>query len=391
MAPRWPTTDSFDAWLRCTADWALQPRAGEARQYAHFVLDRYAREGDAKATKALIKKLVAAPPRDSLARLGDARAIASAHLDLDDEVSAMRAFDPVVATAKREKRRTTAALLAKSPDTFRAEHALIPPEARARLSPHRHAMSTYVAAGRLQRLGRPAQALALVHEAAGIARKAGWGEAVASFLLELGDKKAARALWDSLDARERDEAGVETLLMFGRKADVLTKVKAQALDAMTRLVPSEWNLHVVMSDLARAFDALRLLGRKKDATTLLDVTLQRMNTGSFDSRSFASFGAYLSLARMVARDRGWPPALVLLEHALTIAGTPQQQALRQVMELALELEQTDHALVWSQTLGAADHAKVHFARKEWSAMRKALKNITAPAEAAKLAWSLVRA
>jgi hypothetical protein len=68
---------------------------------------------------------------------------------------------------------------------------------------------------------------------------------------------------------------------------------------------------------------LRLLGRKKDATTLLDVTLQRMNTGSFDSRSFASFGAYLSLARMVARDRGWPPALVLLERALTIAGTPQ--------------------------------------------------------------------
>ena len=85
MAPRWPTTDSFDAWLRCTADWALQPRAGEARQYAHFVLDRYAREGEAKATKALIKKLEAAPPRDSLARLGDARAIASAHLDLDDD------------------------------------------------------------------------------------------------------------------------------------------------------------------------------------------------------------------------------------------------------------------------------------------------------------------
>lgn len=390
MAPRWPDTDSFDAWLRCTADWALQPQAGEARQYAHFVLDRFARAGNAKATKALIKKLEAAPPRDSVARLGDAKAIASAYLELDDEASAMRAFDPVVANAKREKRKTDAAFFAKSRDEFRAEHALIPPEARAKCSPHQHAMSTYVAAHRMRRLGKRAQALAFVHEAAGIAKKGGWGESVAMLLLEFGDKKAARALWNSLDARERAEASVKTLLVFGPKADALAKVKAKALDAMSRLVPSEWNVHFVMTELEQAFVDLRLLGRKKDATVLLDVTLERIHTGNYDSRGFASFGAYLSLARMVGRDRGWPPALALLERSLTIEGTQAQQALRHLMEVALEFEHTDQALVWSQTLGAADQAKVHFARKDWGAMRKALKNITRPADAAKLAWSLVR-
>lgn len=118
-----------------------------------------------------------------------------------------------------------------------------------------------------------------------------------------------------------------------------------------------------------------------------------MDTGNYDSRTFASFGAYLSLARMVGRDRGWPQALALFEPALTIEieDTPPQQALRQLIKkVALELEQTDQALVWSQTLGAADQAEVHFARKDWGAMREALKNITRPAEAAKVAWSLTR-
>lgn len=390
MAPRWPSTDSSDAWLRCTADWALQPRAGEARHYAHFVLEQFARSGNARATKALIKKLEAAPPRDSVARLSDARAIASAYLELDDEASAMRAFDPVVSNAKREKRKTDAAFFAESREEFRAEQALISPEARAKRSPHQHAMSTFVAADRMRRLGKRAQALTLAHEAAGIARKAGWGESVALLLLEFGDKKAARALWYSLAARERDAAGVKTLLVFGPKAGVVARVKKQALEAMSQLVPSEWNLHSVMSDIKTAFDALRLLGKNKEATILLDVTLERMNTGHYDSRGFASFGAYVSLARMVGRDRGWPHAVALLERARTIAGTPRQQALRQLMEVALEFEQTDQALVWAQTLGAADQARVHFARKDWGAMRKALKTITRPADAAKLAWSLVR-
>jgi tetratricopeptide (TPR) repeat protein len=352
------------------------------------VLDRFAREGDAKATKALIKRMEAAPPGDSVARLSDARAIASAYLDLGDEAAAMRAFDPVVANAKREKRKSDAAFFAKAPDKFRAENALISAEARAKQSPHDHAMSTYVAADRRLRLGKRAEALALAHEAAGIAAKAGWGESVAMLLLELGDKKAAQALWASLEASERDEASVKTLLVFCPKAQVLATVKASALAAMSKLVPSEWNLHFVMSHIDQAFDALRLLGRKKDATVLLDVTLMRMNTGNYDSRRFASFGAYLSLARMVGRDRGWPQALALLERALTLEGTPRQQALRQLMEVALELEQTDQALVWSQKLGAADQAKVHFARKDWGAMRKALKNVTRPADAAKLAWDL---
>ena len=113
MVPRWPSTDSFDAWLKCTTDWALQPKAGEARHYAHFVLDRFARAGNAKATKALIKKIETAPPRDPVARLSDARAIASAYLELDDEAAAMRAFDPVVASAKREKRKSDANTLVR--------------------------------------------------------------------------------------------------------------------------------------------------------------------------------------------------------------------------------------------------------------------------------------
>jgi hypothetical protein len=392
-APVWPRSGELLEWLLCTAQWGLRA-GGEARDYAHFALRQLEVHGHRKQVDALIRQLQATPPRDDLRLLGDCEAIASTTLALGQEASALAAFEVLLPIAARQKRKSDAAFFRNAVSVFRAEHGLLPATERAALPPREQVMSEHALARAALRRGEARVAKAHALAAATLAKAAGWGPTVVALLLEVKAPKEARALWLTLSKEDREGTNVKTLVALGLSAKALPLVKARAEKALRRLVPEEWNLHLVASDLVDAIDELTLLKKPKLAKALLDASLERFATGQFDSRGFASTGAYVSLARVTFRQRGWAAAEPLLKRALEIKGTPRRQALPDAIDAALDMGRYDEALAWAEGLKSPAReearAEAFFRAERWPELAATLKRLKDPEDAARVAWGFVR-
>ncbi len=396
--PTWPATGSRSAWLTCTADWALllSPDS-EDRWYAHFVLQAYAEAGRAKAVDALVKRLL--PPRSRQARdlvhvAMNARAIAQAYLVLGNEAKARAHLEPLNALAAKQKKKSDAEYLRGEVSKFCRENGLMTADEMAALEPRERVMSEYTLANRAARRGDRAQARRHA-VAAQVARAAGWVDAVFELLVRLGAKREALALYRKASATERRSLDPKAMVAVGLRRQAVAAQKAEVEAAFSEFVPTEWNLHSVMSDLKRAVDELRALKRDDLAKVALDVALDRMATGQFDSRGFASAGAYITLAEMVFAQRGWAAAEPWLTRALGVCG-PRDRPITvpAMVEAATAMNQYDRALEWAAAAPRKTQfklrAKVLYRAGRWRELRQTLATLkrSQAAEAAQLAWAL---
>jgi hypothetical protein len=389
----WPRRGTLLEWLLCAANWGLRA-GGEGRDYAHFALQELATLGQRAQAEALTRRLERSAPRDVVQHVMECTAIAEAHLLLDDEPAAIATFDVLEPRAAKQQRKSDAAFLRGAVAAFRAEHGLLPEAERAALPPPEQVRGEHALARAALRHGKTRLAQGHARAAARVARAAGWGPTVVALLLEVKAPQEARALWLALSKEDRDDTDVETLIALGLRARALPLVKARAEAAMGRLVPSEWNVHLVVANLVTAIDELTRLRHPKLAQTLLTVTLERFATGQFDGRGFSSAGACTSLARVVFRQQGWPAAAPWLDRALAVKGTPRRQTLPDVIEAALEMKRFDDARRWAEELPPAQRAptlaELHFRARQRKELAVALRQVKPPLAAARLSWGFVR-
>jgi hypothetical protein len=162
-----------------------------------------------------------------------------------------------------------------------------------------------------------------------------------------------------------------------------------------QLVPTEWNLHTVTSEFARACTVLVRQGQMALVKRLVEDALDRVNKHPVDfaSRSFASVGAFIDLGKLVYACFGADRALPWFERALRVPGASKFRA--QVVDALIEVGAHDEALVQVARLPKSDQlqatAKVHFAARRWAQLQRTLTRLNSPNEAARLAWGFWRA
>lgn len=388
---KWPRTQDPVAWHVCTAECALAlgPN-GNQRDYAHFALVGLAKLGRRREAISIISRLEATPPRDQLRRVSEIEAIAKAWLALNDEKAAVRAFEPLLALAKKQRKPSDASFLRTAVVRFRAENGLLPASERGQLTPLDQTVGAFRLAHAALRRGALAEARAQASIAAKSARRAGWGREVVELLLNVKQPKVARTFWESLSKADRESTKAPLLLAMG--VDPRAAIKARAEAAMKELVPSEWNVHSVVWELERAFDELRAVGETKQAEALLEVTLERFATGHFDSREFASAAAYLCLSKMVFRSRGWAAAAPLLTRSIEVARRARSAATVDVINALIEMKRFDDASERLATVSLKKRpellAAIAFASKRWGALGIALRKV-AVAERPRVTWRFV--
>lgn len=367
---KWPRSPEPARWYRCIADvaLALDPN-DESRHYAHFTIERFIGLGLRRDALRVIRALEATPPTDVVRLVMDCEAIASAWLDLGEAHRVSSAFARLPAVAARQKRKSDGAYVLSAESKFRTKEGLLSADALAALPSEDFVKAHRNLAWRASRRGQKAEARKHARLVAERQPKVNSVE----LLTATGALADAKRVWKSLKASDRESAELATLLAVG--APAVRIVKARANEALSKLVESEWNLHFVVGSIRKAHDELVRVGQPKQAKALLAETLRRFATGRFDSRGFASAGAYLTLGQMTG-----DAALIAQGHALL-----GERSGHEAVELLLERGEFYDARVKA---GREPKllAKVAFAARDWSGLSESL-NALDPVTQLRVTWA----
>ncbi len=398
--PAWPINGSAAAWVRCTADWALllSPDSRD-RCYAHFALRAHAEAGRRRDVDLLARRLL--PPKSRQARdlatvATNYKVIAEAYLIVGDDVKAGEQLEAMRQLAARQRKDGDAQFLLDLVSEVCTDHGLVTAEQLVALAPDDRVSSELALADRAwkrrDRVGARRHALV----AAKVAGKTGSIWQVFALLLDVGAKRDALAIYRKATPEQREDFDLEAMVAAGLQRQAVAATKAEVEAAFRELVPGEWNVHRVMGSLRIAIDRLRVLERDDLARMALDVAVDRMASGQFDARGFASGVAHVYLAEMVFAQRGWPAAEPWLARALAVCGSRDRPLVVPAMvEAASNMDQVDRALEWvvlaPKNARLALRAKVLARARRWKALRQVLAPLgrgARAAQAAKLAWSL---
>lgn len=377
----------------CTAAWglALDPD-DEDRCYVHFALERLAALGHRRDVARLVRALLSTPPDDVVQLVSDTHAAALAALTLGDEPWAQRCVAGLLKLAAKSadeddlEYATTSLLEFRKEQGWLSDAELAALTPRERVTAHCHRAYRAIDAGDLPKARRETR------EAARFVTSAkDWHSNVVDLFITLKNRRAALQLWQRLPASAKKQYEPDALASLGLTKQALAKATALGRRGLKELVPEEWNLHNATADIARAFRVMQACGARARAKKLVETALARVeDTGAdFESRSFASVGAFIDLGQLAFSCLGKARALPLFERALKV---PDAATFRpQIVKALIEAGAADEALALvphlPKSARASATAEALYAARRWPALHQALQAITNPNEASKLAWS----
>ena len=344
--PSWPLTSDPIAWLKCTAAWGLRiPIHVQESVFAMFPIDRLLRREMRIEAKPFMAQLEA-KLRDEGADASRCVALAEAYLDIGDAEAAQRTMGYLLhqAESRRSSREYNVGVV-----------------------------------------------LAFFHDHAASEPSDSFGE--------LPQRISARKLAAMVHAAEQ-LVSTRALVLYARRATrtpdepaSVAELERRARAALQSLTPDEWNVDGPALALAGAISSLVARGEMALGEQILTEAMARFDSGTLDSRGFASGGAYVYLAKAIHRLRGADAAKYAIMRGLEVAGEGRQMVLPEVVSALLDVGAADEALVQAKKISKRRRcevlAEVYMRTEAWAPLATLLAPVDDPILAARIAWAMV--